>query len=330
MGVDYSTNFDGGVTPENYTPNTISDVGSMVGKIAHQVIREVSADDRLAVFDKMPVDNGDTIEQAIVKLAESYSYDKDGLNALTRKNPEIAVRMFKDWTRATFKQSVDIAQIRKVLTTGKGASELATKIISSLNEGDKQEKYEALKSLLEQSTNHVGTQGFMVPYLGATATDFVPVLDGKVDYGKVLLNLRNMVSKMSYVNAECNKAGLKRKTLKDDIVIIMPYQLKNGIDVEELSGVFNLDKAEIKDKIIEVDIPDYEDTQSSYSGGKYNYIWVVDKNAILSFTRLYEMVDQINADGLFWNYFLHVERMYGVSPLFDAMYLIVQTEAAGA
>ena len=329
MSVDYSTNFTGGVTPDNYTPNTISDVGGMIGKIAHQVIREVNADDRLAIFDKMPVDNGDTIEQAIVKLAESYAYDKDGLNALTRKNPEIAVRMFQDWTRATFKQSVDIAQIRKVLTTGKGASELATKIVASLNEGDKQEKYEALKSLLDQSTNHVGTQGFMVPYLGATATDFVALQDGKVNYGEVLLHLRNMVSKMSYVNTSCNKAGLKRKTLKEDIVIIMPYQLKNGIDVEELSGVFNLDKAEIKDKIVEVDIPDFVDTgSSSYSGGKYNYIWVVDKNAILAFTRLYEMVDQLNGDGLFWNYFLHVERMYGVSPLFDAMYLIVQTEAA--
>lgn len=329
MSVDYSTNFTGGVEPQDYEPNTIQDLGSMIGKIAYQVIREVNADDRLAVFDKMPVDNGDTIEQAIVKLAESYAYDKQGLNALTRKNPEIAVRMFKDWTRATFKQSVDISQIRKVLTTGKGASELSTKIVASLNEGDKQEKYEALKQLLIHSTDFapLGGQSFMKPYLGLG--EYVPTVNGKIDYTSILLNLRNMVSKMSYVNSECNQAGLKRKTLKEDIVIIMPYQLKNGIDVEELAGVFNLDKAEIKDKIIEVDIDDFDDTETGeYGLGHGNFIWVVDKNAVLSFTRLYEMVDQINADGLFWNYFLHVERMYGVSPLFDAMYLVVETKPA--
>ena len=36
--------------------------------------------------------------------------------------------------------------------------------------------------------------------------------------------------------------------------------------------------------------------------------------------------DQKNADGLFWNYFLHTERMYGLSPLFDGCYILVKAE----
>ena len=98
----------------------------------------------------------------------------------------------------------------------------------------------------------------------------------------------------------------------------MPYQLKNKLDVEELAGVFNLDKAEIKNRIIETD--------TGIESGSY-YIYVVDKHAVLDFTRLYEMMDEKNADGLFWNYYLHTERLYALSPLFDACYVKVVAQA---
>ena len=71
--------------------------------------------------------------------------------------------------------------------------------------------------------------------------------------------------------------------------------------------VFNLDKAEIRNRIIEIDSTD-------------NIVYIVDRNAILDYTRLYEMVNQLNADGLFYNYFLHVEDLFAISPLFDCCF----------
>ena len=122
---------------------------------------------------------------------------------------------------------------------------------------------------------------------------------------------------MQFVNDKYNVAQIKKKTNAEDIYIIMPYTLKNKLDVEELAGVFNLDKADIKDKIIEID------TEADLDG--FQYVYIVDKYAILDYTRLYEMLNQLNADGRFWNYFLHVERLFGISPLFDAGYLKVAT-----
>ena len=112
---------------------------------------------------------------------------------------------------------------------------------------------------------------------------------------------------MSFVNANSNAKGIEKSTPKEDIYIVMPYSIKNAIDVDELSGVFNLSKAEIENKIIITDSTD-------------KYIYVVDKNAILSFTRLYEVKSQENAQGNFWNYFLHTERLMAISPLFDATF----------
>ena len=116
---DPTFTFDGGVAPADYVPNKIEDLGNMIGKIAEQVIREVSAEDKLSVFDKMPVDNGDTIEQAVVKLASPRAYDASGANALSRKTPDIIVKMFNTWNRVVYDTTVDISQMRKVLKTGK-------------------------------------------------------------------------------------------------------------------------------------------------------------------------------------------------------------------
>lgn len=311
-----SYTFTGGETPSDFTPNKISAVGSMIGKIADQTIRMVSADDRLSIFDKMPVKNGDTIEQVLIKLASAEAYDSTGAGALSRKNPDLAVRYFNDWTRAKYKHTVDISELRKVLETGKGVPEISAKVVGVLNESDKYEKYTQTKNLLawgrQDGTGKVLKLIETVNY----GTD-------AIDYKGVLEALKNAVSGMQFVNTSFNTASINRKTNASDIVILMPYKLKNKIDVQELAGVFNLDKAEVGKHIIELD------TDVAEISGLDTYsIYVLDKNAILSYVRLYEMADQKNADGLFWNYFLHTERMYGISPLFDCGYINVVAEAS--
>lgn len=310
-----SYTFTGGVTPANYTPNSISELSGMLGKVAEQIIREVVAEDKLSVFDKLPVENGDTIEQTIIELASARAYDSTGANALSRKTPSLAVRYFNDWTRAVFDTTVDMSLIRKVLMQGKGASEISTKLVSVLGESDKFEKYTQMKNLLKWGRQD---QAGQVLKLAET----VNYGTTSIDYKGVLKALKNTVAGMQYVNSNFNTGSINRKTDARDIFILMPYKLKNEIDVEELAGVFNLDKAELKSRIIELDT----DVEKISSKDTYA-IYVVDRNAILSYTRLYQMADQKNADGLFWNYFLHTERLYGISPLFDACYILVKAEA---
>lgn len=312
-----SPTYQGGTNGGDYTPSTITELGGMIGKIAYSVIRENTAEDHLAVFDKMPINKGDTIEQAVVKMAESLSYDEDGDDALKREDSvKFAVKYFKSWTRKKFKKTVDVPEIRKVLTNEIDVADVSAKIVSSMTEGDKQEKYENVRDLLtwgRQSADG-GTGAVLVR---AETVNF-DTTNSAIDYKGVLVALKNAVSGMKFVNTSFNSISLKRRTRPEDIYILMPYQLKNKLDVEELAGVFNLDKEEIKERIIETDTG----VESTFF-----YIYVVDKHAILDFTRLYEMMDEKNADGLFWNYYLHTERLYALSPLFDACYIKVATQA---
>lgn len=298
-----TNNFGAGQTGGNYQPNTYEEYGAMIGKVALQYIREVTAKNPMAVFDKIPIDNGDTIEQAVVKLVEATAYDPTGAGALTRDTREkFAVRYFKNWQRHTYKTTVDFSKIRKVLQSrGQGAEEIADRLVSVLGQSAMNDKYQSLKALL--------SWGRTVGSLDENDSVLVNVgsVSGGNDYKGILKKIKNVVSGMKYVNASYNKGGILRSTNEEDIFIIMPYELKNSIDVDELAGVFNLDKAEIRNKIIEIDTDE-------------KFVYIVDRQAVLDFTRLYEMADQKNADGLFWNYFFHVEHLFALSPLFDGCY----------
>lgn len=307
--------YSGGTAPDDFVPTTYSELGDMIGKIAFQVIREVNAENPLSVFEKMPVENGDTIEQAVVKLADAQAYDSTGSGALSRKTPAIAVKMFSDWNRGKFETTVDIALMRKVLTTGKGAEELSSKVVGVLSESDKYEHFSKMKDLF--AWGRQDGDGKVLKNLGT-----ITYGTNAINYSEVLKTIKNTVKGMTFVNSDFNTtSGLKRSTKLNDIYILMPYKLKTALDVDELAGVFNLDKAEINSRIIEIDT-DLEEISSKDS----YVVYIVDQNAVLDFTRLYEMADQKNADGLFWNYFLHYERMYGLSPLFDGAYFVVNAE----
>lgn len=312
--------YQGGTDGEDYVPTTIEELGNMIGKVAESIIRENTTINPLTPFEKGLIKNGETIEQAVVKLVESSAYDPTGAGALTRDEAEkLAVKYFNDWSRSKFKTTVDIPEMRKVLLGERDASELSSKVVSSLSESDKFEKYLNVRNLMKwgRQTADGGTGKVLVK----AATVAYDSVNDSIDYKNVLVSMKDVISGMKFVNGDFNSLELKRRTREEDIYILIPYKLKNRIDVNDLAGVFNLDKTKIEAKLIEIDT-DVEDG--------YYYIYVVDKFAVLDYTRLYEMLDQKNADGFFWNYFLHTDRLYALCPLFDACYIKIAATTSQA
>lgn len=287
--------FDTGKTWGDVSVNTIYDACE---KIAKQVIRNVTADDRLAELEKGEVVNGTILEQIIVELAQAgYFTDEaegvsDASNPFNALNPELVVRYFKDWTTRQFSAKVSNQKLRKIMAGGGDAGTLAEMIVASLVEGENQTNYETVRGMFTDTT----VQANAIVDAGTVAD--------ATDYKGILVMLKNTISGMSFVNTTYNKAGIKRKTNKEDIRILMPYTLKNAIDVEELAGVFNLSKAEVEARIIEVDTATSD-------------IFVFDKNAVQIYTRLKELTSQFNAKTLEMNYFYTVDKLYAMSPLFD-------------
>lgn len=307
-----------GVDAPNYQPNKYAvwdeEQMTLIGKIAYTIIREVTANNPLAVFNKMPVDTGDTIEQVVIKLVESQGYDINGAGALTPdKRNKLAVQYFKNWTKKKFKTTVYPDKLRFAVDRISNKQEIASRLVSVLGESEIQENFEDIKGLLAYGSTAVDGA---TPFVNGGT---VAVKNGTINYLGFLTLVKNIVKGMKFNNTTFNSYGLKRRTRPEDIYIIAPYKLITETDVESLSGVFNLDKAEIRNRIIEIDTDVDEN-------GDYT-VYIVDQNALQVVTQTYKMLDQENADGDFWNYFLHVTRLYAISTLFDGVFIKVATQA---
>lgn len=280
--------------------NEYSDEYSLVFKLAKSSILGVKSTNPLAVFDKGIVENGTVIEQAVIKLAESYAYDKNSVDVFAQKHPELAVRYFKDYTEKQYETTVNFNELRKVIMAGQSVERVAENIVANLTESDGYEDYVNSKQVLTYASTEQDGEVPMVK-----VGNDIAITDAKA----ILKAIKNTVKGMTFVNSDYNKSGIKRSTPKDRIVIVMPYKIKNALDVDELAGVFNLSKAELEERIIEID--------------EGNNIYILDKEAILKYTRLYLMTDQWNAKSLYMNYFLTVHRMYAFSQLFDSAFITV-------
>ena len=298
-----------GYNGDGFTPEVVNQFG-MIGKVAYQIIREVQAKNPLSAFDFVPVDNGDTIEEVVTKLVESKNYDPTGANALTpNTDPKMAVRYFNNWKRKKFEQTINLSELRKVMIRGGSADELASKLVSTLSASDTYDKYLDIKETLVQGrTAGSASDG--------TNSVFIPGTDVTVknkDFSAVLTQIKDTVDGFTFVSTLYNRAGILQNCRKEDVRIIMPYKLKNSMDVNTLTGFFNLEKGDINEVIIPIDTDD-------------GYIYIIDKMALQAVTRLYMMMDQKNADAGTWNYFLHVERLYALVELFNATYFKVTIE----
>lgn len=288
-----------GYTAEGYDPSVVAPY-NMVEKIALQVIREVKAFDPLEVFEKGQIGNGTTIEQVIVELVEGKGWNKDGSSTLDKKDIEMIARYFKDITDTQFETTVQKSEIKKVMNGGSSYEEVAGKLVSSLTESERLDKFEKLKTLFTSSAAADVANSAGKPILKlqdevvATPEDVIKII-------------KNTIKAFKYVSTKYNQAGIKRSTYADDIYLVMGYEVRNAIDVELLAGLFNLSKVEMEAHIIETDSTD-------------GNVYIVDRNAIVCYTKDYEMTNQWNGQGRFMNYFLTVERIYGVSPIFNAVY----------
>ena len=286
--------YNTGILPSNYTATTESTL-NMVEKIAKQALYMIETDDHLYPLEKGDIDNGTDIEQVVVQLASGNAFNADR-DAFSATAPSLAVRYFKTWTSYQYDTKVTKDDIRKVMMPGRSYTELADMIVGNLAQSYMQENYEIIRDMFADATVRANCMKKV-----GTATNN--------NYKDILTQIKNAVSGLKFVNTTYNAAGIKRRTRAEDIIILMPYTIKNAMDVNELAAVFNLSKDEIDARIIEID------------PAKADAIYVLDRNAAQIYTRVYEMESIRNPANKSSYFYLTVDKMYAMSPLFDCAYI---------
>lgn len=272
----------------------VNQVYGIIEKLAKSTISSVKSSNRLDFLNKGKIDNGTIIEDIIVELAESYTYNPNATDVFAKLVPSMKVQYYQDWSAGQWQATIEDFKIRKVISGQKSVSDLTMEMLASLTNGADHEDYKAFKGLLKSTIASTLTEcGTITPT--STITD-------------ILETIRNAVESFTFVNNSYVVANYETSCSLEDIIIVIPYTWMNKIDITTLANMFNMEKASLMAQIVKIDTSD-------------DIIYIFDQKAFGSYTRMDELTSQHNAKALNTNYFLTRDKLYYFSPLFKATFL---------
>ena len=270
-------------------------LGSLVNKIGRQEYSSKAYLNPLAKFKKGFIDNANEIEEIYVARVQGLSQDLDGTTTLKRVKPDVKTLYHNQDYGKCYTATITDKQVRQAFTSKDGIKRIADEILSQQHTGVEYDEYVAMKKAINDfaaAVPETAKRTITEVTNQTTAKDFVKKI--KKDVGKMQFRSTNYCKYEQHSKA-------------DDLILFIHIDYQAEIDVELLATAFNIDKAELNTRVVYVD--DFEN--------KKLRAVLLDVGAIKVFDTLYNNEQQRNAQGMFTNYHLNVEKIVSYSTLYN-------------
>lgn len=270
-------------------------LGSLVNKIGRQEYASKAYLNPLAKFKKGFIDNANEIEEIYVARVQGLSQDLDGTTTLKRVKPDVKTLYHNQEYGKCYTATITDKQVRQAFTSKDGIKRIADEILSQQHTGVEYDEYVAMKKAIDDfaaAIPETAKRTITEVTNQTTAKDFVKKI--KKDVGKMQFRSTNYCQYEQHSKAE-------------DLVLFIHIDYQSEIDVELLATAFNIDKAELNTRVVYVD--DFETPNLRAV--------LLDVGAIKVFDTLYNNEQQRNAQGMFTNYHLNVEKIVSYSTLYN-------------
>ena len=270
-------------------------LGSLVNKIGRQEYASKAYLNPLAKFKKGFIDNANEIEEIYVARVQGLSQDLDGTTTLKRVKPDVKTLYHNQEYGKCYTATITDKQVRQAFTSKDGVKRIADEILSQQHTGVEYDEYVAMKKAINDFATAIpqsAKRTITEVTNQTTAKEFVKKV--KKDIGKMQFRSTNYCEYEQHSKAE-------------DLVLFVHIDYQAEIDVELLATAFNIDKAELNTRVVFVD---------GFTNTKLRAV-LLDVGAIKVFDTLYNNEQQRNAQGMFTNYHLNVEKIVSYSTLYN-------------
>lgn len=279
---------------------------ALVGVIGLTIIKAKLYQNKLAMFKRGDMPLGSTIQEIAVNMASAEgSYDPTGPNPLGRRLSDIKALYFDKAREDKYVKSLSRVQIRNGFRSEADLERLLNEIVNSIYSGANLDEYLISKEMLAKYKDY---------YYDVAVNELNSATNDKAFIKK----LKVLSSDLTYVHTKYNPMALKTFTDKADQVLFIKADSLAELDVEVLANIFNMQRAELPVRIIEVDSFG-DDTNSSMDG---TIAILCDKDILNVYDKDVFVDNQHNADGAFDNYFLHVHQIYFMDFFSNAIRLV--------
>lgn len=234
----------------------------------------------LAEFKKGMVEFGNGVEEIQTGLLKAAAYDpNDDVDAkliFGREDFRVETAFHTKNRMDRYKVSVEKALIQSAFLNGGDVAELIDRQTQAPYESDQWDEFVAMASLLNKYDVRGGFFHVHVPDVARSGSV-------KEDATELLRKIRTVAGEMTFKSTAYNPARMPVHSTPEDMVLLTTPAVRAALDVEALAWAFNIDRADVQYRIVEIPQRLVPDPRFQAA--------VVDKN----FFQVYDHLIQTNA-----------------------------------
>ena len=292
----------------SYQPLKNEVLTEVINKIAFTIIRGTSYESTFAQFRGEDVVYGDTIEEIEVMIPEGYDPRTVSPDPFAKVQPSVKALYHTLNFARQYEQTITDVEFRKAVKSANGLDSLVNAIIASMTDAMALDDDLCCIKVLSNR----GVHGQLIFLGAATGTD-------ATDAGALLRGLKRVGSSMKHASNKWNFVRALKQLPLNRQVIVMTSEWKDKIDLDVLAGVYNLNKVELAQRIIEVE---------SFIDEPNAVAVIMDERALIFHKSLVDAGMIYNPKGVpYTNHFLNSWGVYSFSLFADSALFLFENSA---
>lgn len=347
-----------GNTILSYAPSANAFFTQLLNRIGKVVIdRMEGVEDIYDVFENGKLEFGDTIQKIFVDIPKAQAFDGTATTAmLAQSKGAIHVEYTKVDRKIFYKTTISVAQIKEAFTSVAKLDEFVRALIESMSTALSYDKYimltntlathvayvmNGLQNATAESDDNDAFRALVLPATVAEYNDSTDEIEWSNTGAKVFLKLLRVASRglkfphpLSYGNEfddtdpdyDAGTISVVRTPVSKQVCALEVSTMAT-IDVDALAVLFNIEKAEPKTRMIELEDGALGEWKDS-SNNKYHIAgFVCDKEAVIRGTSFEERDSFKNPEALYVNMWNHYWGYMAVSKFKDFVPILVPYKA---
>lgn len=283
-------------------------VNGFINKIGLTIFQNSNWKNKLAEFKRGFVSGGDTIEEYIVGLVESQTYDPDreyGEKVLFGTHrPRVEVAYHKINRQEFYVVTINKTLLERAFLTPMGLHDFSLQFLESASRSDQLDEFLVTCSMFREYDNNGGFFRVNVPSVSSPTST-------PADARMALRRVKEMVEILGFPSVHYNAAKMPVSTEPGDLILFCTPEWKAAVDVEALAAAFQIDKMSIEQRMITIpkehfNMPDVEAILTTK-----DFFVIADTH--------FSVEEMRNPAALQSNHFLHHHQIISVSLFVNAV-----------
>ena len=304
-------------------------LSALYNRIGRVLVESKTWENPWSRFKKGMLEFGETIESVFVDLAKPFQYDPAVAEntIFKREIPNVRSTFYVMNYQKFYKNTTQNNDLKLAFLSWDGVTDLISKIVEAMYTSANYDEFQVMKYMLAKQ--------ILVGRLHIEDID-------TTDVHASVTAIKAVSNKLTFLSRKYNVAGVANATDKPRQIVIMNAEFDANVDVNVLASAFNMDEAQFmgsrvlvesfgdidNDRLAELfaDDPTYVPlTSAELEALDTIPCVVVDEDYFQIYDNLQEFTEDYNGEGLYWNYWYHVWKTFGVSPFANAVMFIGET-----